>query len=45
MIMKTQNLWNAVKALLRWKYQVLNVYVGKEKKTKINDGNIYLKKP
>ena len=46
MIMKTQNFWTAVKAALIWKYKILNADSEDEikKKTRISDGDIYLKK-
>ena len=46
MKMKTphQNLWNAVKAVLRRKFMALNAYIRKEDKLQINNLNFQFRK-
>ena len=39
----TQNLWNAVKALLRGKFIAIQSYLKKQEKSQINNLNLHLK--
>lgn len=40
-----QNLWNAVKAVLKRKFMALNAYIRKEDKLQINNLNFQFRKP
>lgn len=45
MKIKHQNLWDPVKAVLRWKFMdALNAYIRKEKRSKINHLSFHLGK-
>ena len=39
----TQNLWDAVKALLRGRFIAMQVYLKKQEKSQINNINLHLK--
>ena len=40
---RTQNLWDTVKAVLRWKFIAIQAHLKKQEKSQINNLNLHLK--
>ena len=43
MTMKTESLWHAAKAVLRWKFIAIQSYLKKQEKSQINNLTLHLK--